>query len=230
MGIYISNDVNEINYKNFYDKIEKIKEILGMWTLRKMTIRGKIQIINTMMITQMLYPGNVLYIPKMCIKEYNNIISQFIWDNKPPKIKYSTLINTIENGGLKLQDLTSKLDALKIKWFKQMENVEYKSAWKSYLSYKFKDECCNIPHYDFDNASHPIFSDNFHIELFTTWNKIHSVKVVTYEDIYRQNIMNNRNMLVGHNVIKNDFKREPKTTKNASQNLSSEKGFRNDRK
>ena len=93
-------------------EIEKIKEILSMWTLRKMTIRGKIQIINTMIITQMLYPGNVLHIPKTCIKEYNNIITQFIWDNKPPKIKYTTLINTIENGGLNLQDLTSKLEQI----------------------------------------------------------------------------------------------------------------------
>jgi hypothetical protein len=86
-----------------------------MWTLRKMTIRGKIQIINTMIISQMLYPGNVLHIPKKCIEEYNNIISQFIWDKKPPKIKYTSLINTIENGGMKLQDLTSKVEALKIK-------------------------------------------------------------------------------------------------------------------
>ena len=69
-------------------------------------------------------------------------------------------------------------------WIRQMEDIEYKSAWKSYLSNKFKDECCNIPHYDYDSANYPIFSDNFYTDLFGTWNKIHAVKIETYEDIY----------------------------------------------
>jgi hypothetical protein len=102
---------------------------------------------------------------------------------------------------MKLQDITSKIESLKIKWIKQMEDIEYKSTWKSYISNKFKDECINLPHYNYDIANYPTFSDNLYLQLFSTWNKIHAVNIETYEDIYRQNIMNNRHIQVGQEVI-----------------------------
>ena len=37
------------------------------------------------------------------------IVLDFLWDGKPAKIAYSTLIQSIENGGLKLIDLKSKV-------------------------------------------------------------------------------------------------------------------------
>jgi hypothetical protein len=112
-----------------------------------MTIRGKIQIINTLIIPQMLYPSTVLAIPKKCIDEYNKAIIKFLWDNKPSKVKYKSLINTIEKGGLKLQDLQSKVDSIKIKWIKQMKQRDCNSPWKGYIEHKIKDKCESILHY-----------------------------------------------------------------------------------
>jgi hypothetical protein len=197
LGIYISNDVNEINCKNFNDKIDKVNELLSMWTLRKMTIRGKIQIINTLIIPQMLYPSTVLGIPKKCISEYNDAIVKFIWNNKPPKVKYKSLINTIENGGLKLQDLQCK-----IKWIKQMEQNECNNPWKPYLEHKINDKCEAIPHYNYDiNVYHNI-QESFYKQVFDTWYKIRTSKIETYEDIYRQQIWNNKHITVEHKPIK----------------------------
>jgi hypothetical protein len=55
------------------------------------------------------YLGNVIHIPKQYITKYDQIITNFVWDNKPPKVKYKAMINSIENGGLCLQDIESKL-------------------------------------------------------------------------------------------------------------------------
>jgi hypothetical protein len=87
LGVYISNDIKEMNEKNFNDKMDIIKEMLSMWTLRKMTIRGKIQIINTLIISQILYPGTILAMPSICIAQYNKMIVEFIWDKKNSKNK-----------------------------------------------------------------------------------------------------------------------------------------------
>jgi hypothetical protein len=201
LGIYISNDVKEINQKNFGDKIEKVKELLNMWTLRKMTIRGKIQIINTLIIPQMLYPSTVLAIPKSCIDEYNHAIIKFLWNNKPAKVKYRSLINTIDKGGLKLQDLQSKVDSIKIKWIKQMEDNECHSPWKGYLEYIIKDKCTAIPHYNYNIAEQHNINDGFYKQVFDIWRKIKINKVETYEDICRQPIWNNQNITVGNRTI-----------------------------
>jgi hypothetical protein len=48
------------------------------------------------------------------LQEANKRITEFIWNGKPPKVKYNTLINNIEYGGLSLQDIECKLKAIKI--------------------------------------------------------------------------------------------------------------------
>jgi hypothetical protein len=167
-----------------------------------MTIRGKIQIINTLIIPQMLYTSTVLAIPKKCIDEYNQAIIKFLWDNKPAKVKYKSLINTTEKGGLKLQDLQSKVDSIKIKWIKQMEHSECNSPWKGYLEHKIKDKCEAIPHYNYDITAQHNIKESFYKQVFDTWHKIRTSQIETYEDIFRQQIWNNQNITVGNKIIK----------------------------
>ena len=98
LGIYIQNDTSKLIDHNFNKCIEKIENILKIWKLRKMTLKGKIIIINTMIISQMIYLCTVLYTPQDIIDKYNKLITEFIWDKKPAKIKYTNLINSIDNG------------------------------------------------------------------------------------------------------------------------------------
>jgi hypothetical protein len=93
--------------------------------------------VNTLILPQLLYTVNVLYMPKRYVVEYNDIIIKSIWNDKPSKVKYSSLINTIENGGLRLQDLKSKIESLKIKWLKQLKDMSYQSQQKSKINCKF---------------------------------------------------------------------------------------------
>jgi hypothetical protein len=47
-------------------------------------------------------------------------------------------MNKIEyGGGVKLQDLESKIKSLKLKWIKQVAKIEYLSPWKTYVASKF---------------------------------------------------------------------------------------------
>jgi hypothetical protein len=119
LGVYITNNINEICDINFKNKIGKIEDILSLWTLRKMTLLGKVRIINTLIVPQLLYICSVLHMPKYYTEQYQKIISKFIWDNKPPKVKYKAMINSIENGGLNLQDISCKNKSLKINWIKK---------------------------------------------------------------------------------------------------------------
>ena len=80
----------------------------------------------------MLYIASVIHIPQWAILEYNKIIRDFVWNNKPSKIKYTTLIAPIAQGGLQLQDLQTKIDANKITWIKNMD----KNLDKKHLQYK----------------------------------------------------------------------------------------------
>jgi hypothetical protein len=107
--------MDEICNTNFSEKLKKIEDMLNLWSLRNLTLVGKVRVINTLIVPQLLYLGNVIHMPKKYIKQYQKLVQKFIWNSKPPKVKYRTMINTTENGGMNLQDITCKMASLKLK-------------------------------------------------------------------------------------------------------------------
>ena len=64
LGIYMSNDINKISEMNFKERFQKIEDLLKLRTFRKLTLKGKVLIINTLIMQQLLYACSVLYMPK----------------------------------------------------------------------------------------------------------------------------------------------------------------------
>ena len=201
LGVYISNDINEISQNNVEIKIKKINDLLKLWTLRNLTLLGKVRVINTMIVPQLLYLGNVIHIPKKYIDQYNKLVSEFKWDNKPPKIKYTTMINSQENGGFSLQDITCKLKSLKLKWISKIMDNKHNSPWKSYLNSKFKTDINDVPYHNLNSNGYPVFRDQFYNELFSLWSQIHYCNPKNNEDICRQCIWHNSNIQKDHKCI-----------------------------
>ena len=75
--------------------------------------------------TQMLYIASVLYISQWAISKFKTLITNFLWCNKPAKIKYTTMTVPISQGGLQLQDLQTKIEANKISWIKVINKDKY---------------------------------------------------------------------------------------------------------
>jgi hypothetical protein len=173
LGIYIGTDNRTMINENFNIAIKKIENLLSTWNLRKMTIKGKIIIVNTLLLPQLLYVCTVMHTPQWVIEQYNRLIANFIWNGKPPKVKNTSLINTIENGGLKLQEIESKIKSLKLKWIIKMLSPETKAPWKSYLESYFNEPLEHIPYYNLNNNDYPHFRQPFYNELFKTWASIH---------------------------------------------------------
>jgi hypothetical protein len=82
-----------------------MENLAKQWCIRKLTLKGKVLVANTLLLSQLLYLGSCIYNLAWVYDRYKQIITSFIWNNKPPKVKYSTMIAKIEDGGLNLQDL-----------------------------------------------------------------------------------------------------------------------------
>jgi hypothetical protein len=191
LGIFINSKTDTIIDDNFKPCLEKIENLLELWCLRKLTLKGKILIANTLAISQLLYAGTILHTPKWVIDKYNNMIKNFIWGNKPAKVKYKCLINTLEQGGLRLQDLETKLKAVKIKWFKNMIDEEVLTPWKAYINTYFQEDVRFILSYNSSSNEYPDFKDKFYTELFKLWAELHCHEPNTAEEITRQQICHN---------------------------------------
>ena len=58
--------------------------------------------------------------PKLFVDELNKIVLDFIWGHKPPKIKYTMLIKTRQEGGLEMKDFALFNKALKFNWVERL--------------------------------------------------------------------------------------------------------------
>jgi len=138
LGIYIGHDKEECYTGNWLNKISKLKNSLHVWKSRKLTIYGKIAILKSLGLSKLIYSFSVLHVPSEIKKEVNSIIYKFVWRNVE-RIKRSTLINEYENGGMKMIDIESMINALKAAWIPRLMQSKHVS---SFLCHQLKK--CNV--------------------------------------------------------------------------------------
>lgn len=63
LGIYLGHDKNGCNEKNWLCKLKEFEKILDSWRSRKLTIFGKCQIVNYLILSKITYPATVLENP-----------------------------------------------------------------------------------------------------------------------------------------------------------------------
>ena len=122
LGIWISKNVEETYAINFEEKIDKLKKLLYMWRQRKLTLNGKVTVINSLALSQIMYVSSVLsyvYVPPWVLEEVNTIIFSFLWPKKT-HVKNTTTIAPISDGGIRMPDFALKVKACKVMWVKRI--------------------------------------------------------------------------------------------------------------
>ena len=64
---------------------------------------------------------------KQILDQMNIVHKSFIWDNKKPKIKHSTLIADYSEGRYKDVDIETKISVLKVTWVKRLSDSNFHS-------------------------------------------------------------------------------------------------------
>ena len=197
LRIWFHPDPNIMQQYNYFDKLPKIQSILNMWSTRQLTLIGKITIINTLVLSLLMYPITALPTPPdNFYARLKGVLMSFLWNDKPPKIKYDKLIQSYENGGLKLIHLPAKEIALKAKWplyFKNRQDL----AWL-YGPLPLKDHriwCANISETHIkllqksSQANHVVF------DIWKSWSKIYFHTPDTTEEFEHELVWGNSHIL-----------------------------------
>lgn len=101
--------------KNCLCKLKEFEKILDSWRIRKLTIFGKCQIINSLIVSKLLYVATILEYPEQnTIKQINRIIFSFLWGNRE-----STYPTHLE-GGIGITDFELKIKAIKAAWVSKL--------------------------------------------------------------------------------------------------------------
>ena len=114
LGVFFSYNTPEAGKLNFDDKLGSMEKVLNTWKCRKPTSIGRINIVKTLALSKLIFNAFNLNVPPHFIDEVNNLIFNFIWEGKPPKLKKGTIIGEKVNGGLKMIDFGIMAIVLKI--------------------------------------------------------------------------------------------------------------------
>jgi exonuclease III len=116
LGVWFSHDYGLQEYKNYRHRVDTITNLLKIWRQRDLSLKGKVIILRSLALSQLIYPMSLLELPKWVVDEVNALFFDFLWSGKPPKVRGDTVIKGIKEGGLKMVDLDSMARAVKTKW------------------------------------------------------------------------------------------------------------------
>jgi len=135
LGIYIGHD-EDYNYTNNWSKkIEHINDCLKRWSQRDLTLFGKVHVIKTFALPQVILSATLLPVPPSIIAELNTIFYRFLW-GKVDRLKRIKMIRSKSDGGLDMIDVKSMFDSLKAAWIPRiMKGNPITDSW------------IQIPHY-----------------------------------------------------------------------------------
>ena len=133
LGVHFSLNVNLLYNLNYLPKLKQIENTLNCWRSRNLSLIGKICVIKTLLLPQLLYLFSVLCIkiPKKFFKDLNSLFYKFIWNGGTDRVKRVYLCNNFTMGGLKMIDPYVFSLAQKLTWVKLLLDENYDSVWKS---------------------------------------------------------------------------------------------------
>jgi hypothetical protein len=114
LGIYFGRKPNTI--QNWNERVSKLKRILANWKRRRLSIFGRVFVVNNLALSGLWYTASVVHMPKHVEKEVNELILSFIWEEKNHLVSHRVLNNAKLEGGLDLIDIKVKCVSLRLKF------------------------------------------------------------------------------------------------------------------
>ena len=133
LAVHYSYDPILLREKNVIENLDKIKNLLNLWSCRGLSLYGKVTVIKSVVIPKFVYKCSLLPVPDEIVKELNRLVYRFLWNGTDKLIRLST-INDYAKGGLKMIDLVCMVKSLRLAWLQRVYCIVLRSPWKWYLS------------------------------------------------------------------------------------------------
>ena len=145
LGIYYTQNNRNMNV-NWERAINKIVRIKIENEARKVSIFGKLILINSLIISQIIHIARVLPINKGHTQKIKNVIFKFLVGQykRIEPLKREKLQDEIRNGGINMVDITAKCNALFIEKYKFISNDAHEEFWQKRGLHHMKQKIENL--------------------------------------------------------------------------------------
>ncbi len=203
LGIRYFDNVDDIICENYKLKFEEIEVALNKWKQRKLTLLGKATVVKTLIVPKINHVIANISTPLWFVEHLQQKLFSFLWDDKPPKVKNTTIVNMPEKGGLKFPDIDTMVKSQKLSWIKRM--IENKDAAWMQLLYTLLPNM-NIKHIlkcSIDPKRLAEYIPDFYRQILYAWFDLNT-EPKTGLDIKRQIIWLNKYIMINNTPIYNE--------------------------
>ena len=170
------------------------EKCLNGWSSRDLSLYGKINIVKSLALSKLTFIAAILAIPDDFIKSVNKQIVEFIWSQKNPKIKKTTMIGEKKGGGLGMPDFDIINKSLKAAWAKRLSAPEW-TMWKSLPLEYLRDVGGELIFYcNFSLKTLPHLSGLplFYKDVLNAWQRIVDHTPLSKNEVENDIIWNNK--------------------------------------
>ena len=206
LGIEFTVDLLNITDINVRKKLFTIKNQLIQWSKRSLTPFGKITVIKSLILSQITHILTSLPNPSdKMLKEINNMFYDFLWDQKPDKVKRKIANLKLIDGGLGMVDIYTFIKSLKTTWLRR--NYTSNCKWKEILANQ-------QPHFNNLYRFGPEYvkllisktTNKFWVDVLEAYFQLTKMnKIISQEEFKASSFMYNDNIKINKCYITNDL-------------------------
>ena len=143
LGIFVGHDKERNEKLNWFDKIEKVRQLISSCSKRDLSTYGKVQIIKSFAVSQLEQVESLIPVPSGIGKSIYGIFFKYIF-NSEDKVKRMNLLKPSKAGGINMTDIESMLRALKASWILRLYAADpVKQSWAQ-LAHFFHFKSCAV--------------------------------------------------------------------------------------
>ena len=130
-GIYLCQEPKRLEERNVEAVCEKINSQFGKWSRRSLSVLGKILIVKTFGISQIIYLLQSMSLCEPAFKKFNHLLYKFVWNKHyqaakaPERIKREIVNKPITLGGFGMLDIRELDDSLKLKALGRLASTQH---------------------------------------------------------------------------------------------------------
>uniref|UniRef100_A0A670HYC8 Reverse transcriptase domain-containing protein n=1 Tax=Podarcis muralis TaxID=64176 RepID=A0A670HYC8_PODMU len=146
LGIWLTSKTINLIEDNYSPTWNKVKKDLDVWSKVKLSWLGRMEAIKMNVLPRMLFLFQNIPVIRgsKIFKEWQKILSRFIWQGRRPRIRFKLLTDKKERGGLAVPNLKLYYEAACLCWVKDwitlentdlldLEGVDNRFGWHAYL-------------------------------------------------------------------------------------------------
>jgi hypothetical protein len=122
-GFMFATDEERMSNDNWANCVERTKRKLNAWQCRRLTIIGRANILRAQIQPLFTFVSGIIRMPDCIEKELTSLHAKFLWKG-PDREHRARIYKKIEEGGLIVPNIKSRIMAQHCKWILRMQSGE----------------------------------------------------------------------------------------------------------